>query len=82
MRFLAAAVLLVAMSLEAQSPVTPTPPVAKLVPKTDTLHGDVRTDPWFWMRDKTNPEVIRYLEAENAHRRDDEAHRGKREAAL
>jgi len=67
MRFLAAAVLLVAMSLEAQSPVTPTPPVAKLVPKTDTLHGDVRTDPWFWMRDKTNPEVIRYLEAENAY---------------
>ena len=46
---------------------TLTPPVAKVSPKTDTLHGDSRTDDYFWMRDKSNPEVIAYLEAENAY---------------
>ena len=36
----------------------PTPPVAKSLAKIDTLHGDVLTDNYFWIRDKTNPEVI------------------------
>ena len=44
-----------------------TPPTAKTQPKVDTLHGDTRTDPYFWMREKSNPEVIAYLEAENAY---------------
>ena len=43
------------------------PPVAPKVPKVDTLHGEVRVDNYFWLREKTNPEVIRYLEAENAY---------------
>jgi oligopeptidase B len=30
-------------------------------------HGDVRTDDWFWLRDKDDPEVIKHLEAENAY---------------
>src|SRR5712692_892272 len=42
-----------------------TPPVAKEIPKTTTIHGETRTDPYFWLRDRNNPEVIRYLEAEN-----------------
>ena len=46
---------------------TLTPPVAKTAPKTDTLHGDARTDNYFWMREKSDPEVIAYLEAENAY---------------
>src|SRR5258708_16911759 len=41
------------------------PPVAKPVPHSVTLHGDTREDPYFWLRDRTNPEVIHYLEAEN-----------------
>ncbi|HYW12036.1 MAG TPA: hypothetical protein VE871_08765, partial [Longimicrobium sp.] len=45
----------------------PAPPVARVVPKTDTLHGDVRTDNYFWLRDRQNPEVISYLEAENRY---------------
>jgi oligopeptidase B len=45
----------------------PPPPVARIVPKTDTLHGDVRTDNYFWLRDRQNPEVISYLEAENRY---------------
>jgi oligopeptidase B len=47
--------------------VPPTPPVAAKKPKEMTLHGDTRTDDYFWLRDKTNPEVIAYLEAENTY---------------
>ena len=36
-------------------------------PKVDTLHGEIRTDNYFWIREKTNPEVIAYLNAENAY---------------
>src|SRR3954463_11439728 len=43
------------------------PPVATVKPKVDTLHGEIRTDNYFWIRDKTNPEVISYLNAENAY---------------
>src|SRR5882757_2551610 len=43
------------------------PPVATVKPKIDTLHGDVRTDNYFWIREKTNPDVISYLNAENAY---------------
>src|SRR5688572_7276798 len=42
------------------------PPVARIVPKTDTLHGNVRVDNYFWLRERKNAEVISYLEAENA----------------
>ena len=44
-----------------------TPPVATIKPRIDTLHGEVRTDNYFWLREKTNPEVISYLEKENAY---------------
>ncbi len=43
------------------------PPVGKRVPKVDVVHGDERTDDYFWLREKENPEVIAYLEAENAY---------------
>jgi oligopeptidase B len=45
----------------------PAPPVAPVIPRTDTLHGVVRTDPYFYMRDRTNPAVMSYLSAENAY---------------
>jgi len=41
------------------------PPTAKIIPKADTLHGDIRIDNYYWLHDKSNPEVIEYLEAEN-----------------
>ena len=44
-----------------------TPPIAKTVPKTDTLHGDVRVDDYAWLREKSSPDVLAYLEAENAY---------------
>jgi oligopeptidase B len=30
-------------------------------------HGDERLDEWYWLRERDDPEVIDYLEAENAH---------------
>ncbi len=45
----------------------PTPPVATKIPKTDKLHGETRVDNYYWLRDKNNPEVISYLEAENTY---------------
>lgn len=45
----------------------PQPPVAKVEPKIDTVNGEILTDNYFWLRDKQNPDVISYLEAENAY---------------
>lgn len=45
------------------------PPVAKAIPKIDTLHGDVRIDNYYWLRERDNPDVIAYLEAENEYTR-------------
>ncbi|HEX9221089.1 MAG TPA: hypothetical protein VF858_11435, partial [Gemmatimonadaceae bacterium] len=42
-------------------------PVATIKPTVDTLHGEVRTDNYFWIRNKSDPQVISYLEAENAY---------------
>src|SRR5947207_15335370 len=44
-----------------------TPPVAKKVPKIDTLHGDIRQDDYYWLREKADPEVLAYLRAENGY---------------
>jgi oligopeptidase B len=45
----------------------PAPPVAKKVPKVAVVHGDVRQDDYFWLRDKDAPDVTAYLESENAY---------------
>ena len=41
------------------------PPIAKRIPRPHELHGDVREDDYYWLKDRTNPEVIQYLEEEN-----------------
>jgi oligopeptidase B len=41
------------------------PPMARKIPKADTTLGDIRIDNYFWLRDKNDPDVIDYLEAEN-----------------
>ena len=43
------------------------PPIAKRVDTRREHHGDVFVDPYEWLRDKSNPDVIAYLEAENAY---------------
>jgi oligopeptidase B len=46
-------------------PVTPTPPRAAPRPVELVRHGDVRIDPWFWLRDRDDPDVLAHLRAEN-----------------
>ena len=51
----------------AADPSVVTPPIAKRVPAQRVHHGDVVVDEYEWLRDKEDPEVIAYLEAENAY---------------
>ncbi|HER08610.1 MAG TPA: S9 family peptidase [Bacteroides sp.] len=44
------------------------PPIAEKKPRELTIHGDTRMDPYYWLRERNDPEVIAYLEAENAYR--------------
>jgi oligopeptidase B len=43
------------------------PPVAPQRPQVLEAHGDRRVDPYYWLRDKADPGVVAYLEAENAY---------------
>jgi len=43
------------------------PPIAKRIDTTLSIHGQDRVDPYFWLNQRENPEVIAYLEAENAY---------------
>ena len=43
------------------------PPIAAKKPKAMTRFADRRVDPWFWLRDKSDPAVAEYLHAENRH---------------
>jgi len=45
----------------------PSPPVAKKIPHVTEINGHKLTDNYFWLREKSNPEVRAYLEAENAY---------------
>jgi oligopeptidase B len=52
----------------APSPIrAPEPPAARRVPRATTLHGETRLDDYFWLRNREDPEVIAYLEAENRY---------------
>jgi oligopeptidase B len=46
------------------------PPVARVVPRVESDHGERRVDDYFWLRDRSDPEVIAYLEAENRYTAD------------
>jgi oligopeptidase B len=46
---------------------TVNPPIAKRAEHRREHHGDVFIDHYEWLRDKSNPEVVAYLEAENAY---------------
>jgi oligopeptidase B len=43
------------------------PPVAAERPSVLEVHGDRRVDPYYWLRDRQDPEVTSLLEAENAY---------------
>ena len=52
----------------------PQPPAAPARPARLVHANDERVDPWFWLRDRDDPEVLAHLEAENAYTRDALAH--------
>src|SRR5262245_27430653 len=56
--------LLIAPSLD---PKAAAPPEARRVPRTSVIHDETRVDDYFWLREKSNPDVIAYLEADNAY---------------
>ncbi len=43
------------------------PPVCKVDPTRLEIHGQVRVDKYYWLNQRENPDVIAYLEAENAY---------------
>ena len=43
------------------------PPRADVFPKRFEQFGHVRVDNYYWMRERTDPKVVAYLEAENAY---------------
>ncbi len=45
----------------------PGPPVAERRPHVDVYHGERIEDPYYWMRERDDPAVRAYLEAENAY---------------
>ena len=56
------------INLKAQNmPEKTQPPVAKIIPKKLEKFGNVRIDNYFWLNDRKNPEVIDYLNKENAY---------------
>ncbi len=45
----------------------PIAPIAKIQPTELTAFGETRVDNYYWLRERENPEVIQYLEAENEY---------------
>ncbi|MBC7474262.1 MAG: S9 family peptidase, partial [Candidatus Sericytochromatia bacterium] len=50
------------------------PPVAKVLPFEITYHDEVYHDDYAWLKEKTNPDVISYLEEENNYLKDNMLH--------
>lgn len=46
---------------------TPDPPVARVIAHEETRFGTKVVDNYFWLREKSNPEVVKYLDQENAY---------------
>lgn len=51
-----------------------TPPQARQIPTALELHGETRIDPFFWLNQRENQEVLDYLHAENAYLNQELAH--------
>jgi len=45
----------------------PPPPAAPVIPDTLKEFGNTRIDNYFWLKDRSDPEVMAYLKAENAY---------------
>lgn len=49
-------------------------PLAEKIAETLSIHNDNRVDEYYWLRDRENPKVIEYLNAENAFRESEMKH--------
>jgi oligopeptidase B len=49
------------------APARPIPPVARKIPHAFLEHGHERVDEYYWLKEREDPEVRAYLEAENAY---------------
>ncbi|MGI9237268.1 MAG: S9 family peptidase [Woeseiaceae bacterium] len=65
--FVALVLLTVALAACSEKKASTTIASAEKKPVTLEIHEDKRVDDYFWLRDRDNPEVIAYLDAENAH---------------
>jgi len=43
------------------------PPLAPQIPHQTTIHGEIVTDNWFYLRERQHPKTLPYLEAENQY---------------
>jgi oligopeptidase B len=48
----------------------PRPPVAEKIPSELSKHGHIRVDDYYWLKERDNPRVLAYLEAENRYTRE------------
>lgn len=63
----ASAILAIVLHATCAAEFAPVPPRADTIPKTFTEHGHARTDNYFWLRERENPKVMDYLNAENSY---------------
>ncbi len=63
-------VLLILSTFASLNSQTMQAPKAKKIEKKLEIHGDVRIDDYYWLNDRENPEVIKYLKEENAYTKD------------
>ena len=63
----AIALLLISAGALAESDRPPTPPVAEKIHTEKPINGAVLVDDYSWLRERNNPKVRAYLEAENAY---------------
>ncbi|MEA2030237.1 MAG: S9 family peptidase [candidate division Zixibacteria bacterium] len=61
------AVFSVFITCAKESATNNTPPIAKIEPKVDTTHGDIRVDNYFWLRNRDDSSVLSYLQSENEY---------------
>ena len=54
--------------------ILPDPPYAKVIPHRLEEHGQVRVDNYYWLNDRSNPEVLAYLQKENDYARSLQQH--------
>jgi oligopeptidase B len=57
-------------------------PIAKVIPKKLKKFNEVRVDNYFWLNNRENPEVIDYLNQENAYYQEKTAHTKDFQTAL